>query len=208
MDYNVNNENNYFLECEKTISNNIYNPMYNSSVFINQYDLYKNKTNREFRNYIINNFNEKCIFNSNGKVSLKLTKICNIQILINKIKKKNNYFNDLEYFIHKKKLSKFIDKILLIMSYKAYYFDFNENEYELYELDDEFDNENYNESDDELDKILKSKINKAKDQAKDILIDKIYFIKIKNKKNLILDYKNITKSMWLFHKDILYEYIS
>ena len=94
------------------------------------------------------------------------------------------------------------------MSYKAYYFDFNENEYELYELDDEFDNENYNESDDELDKILKSKINKAKDQAKDILIDKIYFIKIKNKKNLILDYKNITKSMWLFHKDILYEYIS
>ena len=102
------------------------------------------------------------------------------------------------------------------MSYKAYYFEFDKNEYELYELDDELDNEIYNESDDELDKILKSKINIIKDQSKDqakdqvqnLLIDKIYFIKIKNKKNLILDYKNITKSMWLFHKDILYEYIN
>jgi hypothetical protein len=220
-----NNENNYFLECEKTISNNFYNPFYNScSLFINKYDLYKNKTNREFRNYIINNFNIKCIFTSNGKISVKLTKICNIKIILNNIKKTNNYFNDIEYYLHKKKISKLIDKILLIMSYKAYYFDFNENEYELYELDDEFDNQIYNESDDDFDKFLKSKIDTTKDQDQDqdknqdqdqdqnknqdLLIDKIYFIKIKNKKNLLLDYKNITKSMWLFHKDILYEYIS
>jgi hypothetical protein len=61
-------------------------------------------------------------------VKRKLTKICNVQILLNKIKRKTNYFNELEYYIHKKKISNLINNILLVMSYKAYYFEFDKNE--------------------------------------------------------------------------------
>ena len=167
-----------------TNTNTIEKPLVNNSInyFNNNFsDILKTQINKEFRDYIVNNFKDKNIYSINdGKLSFKLKKIGNIKVLIDKIVNPNKkFFNSLKYQIHKSQLIILIDNIIILMSNKGYSFEFDNYEYILYEL------EHYNFIDNEL-----------------------CFIKIKNKKNLILDYKNITKSMWLFHKDILYEYIN
>jgi len=159
------------------------------SIYTNHSNIYKNKINCEFRNYIINNFNNKCIYNkSKERISFKLSKISNITNIISKIEnddktnnKKHNKTNNkiqnkthnkkLEYKMHQYNLIDLIDKIMILMSNKNYYFNFNAFDYQLYELEN------------------------------DISIDKIYFIKIKIKHNLC------KKSTLLFHKDIILEYM-
>ena len=124
----------------------------------------------------INNFNDECIYNkSKGRISFKLNKISNITSIISKIEndEKNikSYTKKLEYKIHKNKIIDLNDKFTKLMSNNNYYFNFNAFDYQLYELE------------------------------KDNSIDKIYFIKIKNKTNLC------KKSTLLFHKEIMLEYM-
>lgn len=158
------------------------NPLMNENNFVNSYDTYKKKVNKEFRDYIMNIFKDHINYIFEGQFMLKLKKICNIkQIFIKILNPKISLINNLFYKIHKKHIAILIDNFMLVMKNKGYhYFDFDNCEYILYELVN--DNIDYN---------------------------YMYFIKIYNKKNNFkIDIDNYTKkSTWLFHKDTMYEYI-
>jgi len=169
--------------------NFIENPFANT--FANYYrDTYKTQLNKEFRDYIVNNFKDKNIYSINdGKLVFKLKKICNIKILFDKIINPNkNFFNSLKYQIHKSQIIILIDNIIILMSNKGYTFEFDNYEYILYEL------EHYNFIDNELCFIKLKNIKKN-----DNINTNIY-----TNTESITNIKNLT---WLFHEDNMYEYI-
>jgi hypothetical protein len=183
------------IENPNFITNPFANPFVN--YFNNNFnDILKTQINKEFRNYIINNFKDKNIYSINdGKLSFKLKKIGNIKVLIDKIINPNKKFlNSLKYQIHKSQLIILIDNIIILMSNKGYSFEFDNYEYILYEL------EHYNFIDNEL-CFIKLKTIKQNDNIKknDNINLNVYTFK-----QSITNIKSLT---WLFHEDNMYEYI-
>ena len=149
------------------------------------YIIYKQITNKNFTDYLIYNFKELGIYKIiNDKIIFKFKKIGNCKKLFDKIhSKKKQFINNLQYHIHIIKIIKILDKILLLMAPKGFYFDFNEYNYQLYE---------YTISNNSL-------INNSNND----LINIIYFIKIKKNIMMLHSYSTI----WLFHNDYMFEYI-
>jgi hypothetical protein len=208
--FQLNNSSNYEYNFYNSNANPISNPISNhisnhiSNPNISSINNHIIKLNKEFRDYIIQNFNNNCIYNKiYDRISFKLIKICNVKSLIDKVtNSKSNNFNDLEYRIHKIKIINLIENILLLMSYKNYYFDFGNYDYQLCELEN-------NNSIDKLyfikikknDKSNDKKNNKNNDKNNDNDNDNDNNSENSENKNILIN------NMWLFHKDIMLEYI-
>ena len=186
------------IEKPNFIANPFANPFVN--YFNNNFnDILKTQINKKFRDYVINNFKDKNIYNINdGKLSFKLKKIGNIKVLIDKIVNPNkNFLNSLKYQIHKSQLIILIDNIIILMSNKGYSFEFDNYEYILYEL------EHYNFIDNELCFIKLKNIKKNGNININININDININVYTNTESIT----NIKSLTWLFHEDIMYEYI-
>ena len=177
----------------------------NNSPIINSFDMYKKKINNEFKYYIMNKFKDNNIYNIvNGKFLFKLRKLGNIKTFYDKIiNPAKKLINSLEYYIHKNKLAVLIDKIILLMSDKGYFFDFDNYEYNLFELEQNLENNDINHYiNHDINAILQEHIIPS--------LNNLYFIKIYNNKNKnIIDNNSFYKiSMLLLHNNIILQYIS
>lgn len=210
---------------------NIINYEYQIPVFYESpYTLYKKQKNKETTQYIIDNLKNSGLYNEKtnnilfnlikiGKIKTIFENLHNIQntfnndnndnynnndndknaFLFNKMKNINQHnklHNSLEYIIHKNKTLVMLDKIYLLLLNKGYTYDFNNYDYVLYEKNTSIQLNNIND-------IINNNTN---DIAKSL-----YFIKIKYKKNIIIDnkYKNefeITKIIFIFHNELMFEY--
>ena len=219
---------------------NVINTEYQIPVFYESpYSLYKKQKNKETTKYIINNLQNAGLYNEKTNNLLfnlsKIGKIKNIYnnlqntfndndnndsnndnknndnsnsnndnaFLFNKIKnikqhikQHNKLYNSLEYTIHKNKTLVMLEKIFLLLLNKGYTYDFNNYDYILYEKNTSIPiqhiNNNINNNINDIPKCL-------------------YFIKIKYKKNIIIDNKynnefEITKIIFIFHNEMMFEY--
>jgi len=192
-------------------SNNIIydNPFNNPND--NSFIMYKKKSNREFREYILNNLKDKNVYDIiDGQLIFKLRRIGNIKSIVNKIvNPKDIFLHNLKYKIHKNKISTLIDDFLVLMTDKGYYFDFDNYYYQLFEQDTEIP-------------LLKGGsshglcLEQSRAYAREPLVPSQvpFFIKIYKYKKIVDN--NITNniittlsriSLWLFHNNIMHEYI-
>jgi hypothetical protein len=190
-------------------SNNIIydNPFNNPND--NPFIMYKKKTNKEFRDYILNNLKDKNIYDIiDGQLIFKLRRIGNIKSIVNKIvNPKDIFLHNLNYKIHKNKIATLIDDFLELMTDKGYYFDFDNYYYQLFERDTEIP------------------LLKGGSSREPLFPSQVpFFVKIYKYKKIVDDSNNINTnntnnnttnnnttliriSLWLFHNNIMHEYI-
>ena len=139
--------------------------------FSNDYNECREFINKEFTKYIMDNLNK--FYNViNGKMLFKLQKIGSITTLFNKIEKpKKKLIFNLQYQLHNNVIILLLENLILLISNRGLFFDFNNYDYILFDI------------------------------LNNDTIEEVYFIKLKNK----IDKKYF--SIWLFHKDNMFEYI-
>jgi len=201
--YIINNLQNAGLYNEKTNNllfnlskigkiKNIYNNLQNKINNNNNNDSNNDNKNNDNKNNDNKNNDSNDNDNKNNDNAFLFNKIKNIK---QHIKQHNKLYNSLEYTIHKNKTLVMLEKIFLLLLNKGYTYDFNNYDYILYEKNTSIPNQRIN-----------NNINNINDIPK-----YLYFIKIKYKKNIIIDNKynnefEITKIIFIFHNEMMFEY--